>query len=81
MLERFYKIKICIWKAFIDNNSEYLFSDNKFSLLSTVILDLLLVWLTLEACCHQNSTVLNADAASQCMFKELTKQNNQLLIN
>lgn len=78
MVERFYLLKTCVRKSFIDLGVDISFSENEVKLIEGIISSLLPIKLAVEALCSSNSTLLSADASIKFMLDELSNQNTRL---
>lgn len=78
MIERFYKLKVCIDKALIDIGSDTKFTDLEWSKLKDLIDSLQPFKLAVEALCRRDSTLLTAETTLKFIFEKLLTQDTVL---
>lgn len=78
MMERFYKLKVCIDKALIDVESEIKFSDIEWSKIKDLIDSLLPLKLAVEALCRRDSTLLTAETTLKFVSEKLLTHDTVL---
>lgn len=71
MLERFDKVKNCIFKSLIDLKSSISFEEEELALIHNLVITLEPVKLAVEAICQRDATLLSADTAISFMMNNL----------
>ncbi|GBM96116.1 hypothetical protein AVEN_7992-1 [Araneus ventricosus] len=78
MIERFLKLKVCIYKALIDIGSDTTFSDLEWSKIKHLIESLQPFKLAIEALCRRDSTLLTAETTLKIILEKLVTQDTML---
>ncbi|GBM45708.1 hypothetical protein AVEN_14151-1 [Araneus ventricosus] len=78
MIERFYKLKVCIDKALIDIGSDTTFSDLEWSKIKDLIESLQPFKLAVEALCRRDSAQLTAETTLKFILEKLVTQDTML---
>ncbi|GBM49832.1 hypothetical protein AVEN_191236-1 [Araneus ventricosus] len=71
MIERFFKLKVCIDKVLIDKESDTKFSDLEWSKIKDLIESLQPFKLAVDALCRRDSTLLTAETTLRAVFTKL----------
>ncbi|CAH0560586.1 unnamed protein product [Brassicogethes aeneus] len=78
MIERFYKLKVCIDKALIDIGSETKFTDLEWSSIKDLVDSLQPFKLAVEVLCRRDSTLLIAETTQKFILEKLRTQDTFL---
>lgn len=78
MIERFYKLKVCVDKALIDIGSDIKFSDLEWSKIKDLIDSLQPFKLAVEALCRRDSTLLTAETTLKFVLEKLLTHDTVL---
>ncbi|GBP98355.1 hypothetical protein EVAR_50556_1 [Eumeta japonica] len=81
MIERFYKLKVCVDKALIDLESDLKFSDLEWSIIKELRGSLQPFKLAVEALCRRDSTLLTAETTLKFILEKLLAYDTVLSID